>query len=119
VRVRSAGYHNIEKFYHAGDYGILIRDNTDTNKSAAPTKFAEYVNAGLNLLINVIEADYVQIFRERKLKGILLEKKDDLYACFDSITNLPAERNTVKVNILSELVQGQKRVLTTQPQYAF
>jgi len=36
----------------AGDYGLLIRDKSITNSCASPTKFAEYLLAGLRVLSN-------------------------------------------------------------------
>ncbi len=111
IRIKSMVYEDIEKYYHAADFGILIRDNTNTNKSAAPTKFAEYVNSGLSLIINSIDADYVRIFKEKKLEGFLLEKKEDLLDCFNNITMSHIQRNVLTINTLSELVNKQKEIL--------
>lgn len=36
----------------ACDVGILVREDTVTNQVSSPTKFAEYLNAGLNVLIS-------------------------------------------------------------------
>lgn len=111
IKVKSLVYEEIEKYYHAADFGILIRDNTNTNKSAAPTKFAEYVNSGLSLIINSIEADYVQIFKDKKLEGFLLDKKEDLVNCFNNMAFSHIQRNVLKINTLSELVKKQKEIL--------
>ena len=111
IRIKSMVYEDIEKYYHAADFGILIRDNTNTNKSAAPTKFAEYVNSGLSVIINSIDADYVRIFKEKKLQGVLLEKKEELLDCFNNITMSHIHRNVLKINTLSELVNKQKEIL--------
>jgi len=40
------------------DYGILIRDNKVTNRVASPVKFAEYLNAGLSVLISEGVGDF-------------------------------------------------------------
>lgn len=40
------------------DYGILIRDRNITNKVAAPSKFAEYLGAGLCIIISQDLGDY-------------------------------------------------------------
>jgi hypothetical protein len=40
------------------DYGILIRDEKTTNKVASPVKFAEYLNAGLQVLISPHIGDF-------------------------------------------------------------
>ena len=36
----------------AGDYGLLIRDKSVTNSCASPTKYAEYLLAGLRVISN-------------------------------------------------------------------
>lgn len=36
----------------ACDYGILVREQADTNRVASPTKFAEYLAAGLQVIIS-------------------------------------------------------------------
>ena len=113
VKIKSIGYEQIEKYYHGADLGILIRDNDETNKSAAPTKFSEYVNAGLGLIINSIDADYIRIFKEKKLKGYLLEEKEDLVKCFNTISASHMQRNILKINNLSEVVQKQKEILNS------
>lgn len=40
------------------DYGILIRDSNLTNRVASPVKFAEYLNAGLKVLISEEIGDF-------------------------------------------------------------
>lgn len=40
------------------DYGILLRDDMVTNKVASPVKFAEYLNAGLKVLISPNIGDF-------------------------------------------------------------
>lgn len=40
------------------DYGILLRDSTWTNKVASPVKFAEYLNAGLDVIISPEVGDF-------------------------------------------------------------
>jgi hypothetical protein len=42
----------------AADYGLLLREASVTNRVAAPTKFAEYLAAGLGVLISPGLGDY-------------------------------------------------------------
>ncbi len=42
------------------DYGILLREDKVTNKVASPVKFAEYLNAGLSVLISSNIGDFSQ-----------------------------------------------------------
>jgi len=41
----------VPSYLNVCDVGILIREDSVTNKVSSPTKFAEYLNAGLNVLI--------------------------------------------------------------------
>ena len=40
------------------DYGLLIRNNNNTNKVASPVKFAEYLGAGLDVIISENLGDF-------------------------------------------------------------
>jgi glycosyltransferase involved in cell wall biosynthesis len=109
----SVPYQDIQKYYHAADVGLLIRDNTDTNKSASPTKFSEYVNSGLYLCINEIESDYVKQFKELNLQGRLLSDKNDLKHFFEDLDQSSIKRNQVKINSLGILVENQVDILSS------
>lgn len=54
------------------DYGILIREDNWTNKVASPVKFAEYLNAGLKVLISPHIGDFSEMVRTSSL-GIIVE----------------------------------------------
>ena len=111
IKCFSVGYEEIQKFYFAGDYGVLIRDNTDTNKCSSPTKFSEYVNSGLALIINEIESDYILDFKNLNLKGVLLNSKEELTTCFNNLTIENVKRNKIKINTLSTIIANQKKTL--------
>jgi len=49
------------------DYGLLLRENSTTNKVAAPVKFAEYLAAGLQVIITPNIGDYPDIVRTKGL----------------------------------------------------
>ena len=53
-----------------GDYGLIIRGNTITNEVASPVKFAEYLYAGLKVIISEKIGDYNLFVKENKC-GIL------------------------------------------------
>lgn len=111
ISTKNVTYEDIEKYYHAGDFGILIRDNTDTNKCAAPTKFSEYVNSGLALIINRIESDYVDTFENLKIEGVVLEGKEDLNKYFNKLNLSLLKRNYLKINVLSDVVNIQHKAM--------
>ncbi len=54
------------------DYGILIREQNVTNQVASPVKFAEYLNAGLKVLISGNLGDFSEFVKENAC-GIVIE----------------------------------------------
>ncbi len=52
VKCKWVAHHEVFGLLQSCDYGILIRDQKITNKVASPVKFAEYLNAGLKVLIS-------------------------------------------------------------------
>jgi hypothetical protein len=51
-QLTSANIQDMNAFYCAADYGMLIRENNLLNNVASPTKFAEYCLAGLPIIMN-------------------------------------------------------------------
>lgn len=77
------------------DYGILLRDNTWTNKVASPVKFAEYLNAGLDVIISPEVGDFSE-FVVNKSCGFIF---DNQYITLSPLT-------TIKKNSNKQLVQN-------------
>lgn len=48
----------VKDYLFISDYGILYREQSVTNKVASPVKFAEYLNAGLKVIISDNLGDY-------------------------------------------------------------
>lgn len=55
-----------------GDYGLLIREETITNKVSSPVKFAEYLACGLKVIISNNLGDYSEIIDNNNYIGTLL-----------------------------------------------
>ena len=53
------------------DMGLLLREDTVTNRVASPTKFAEYLAAGLPVLISPHIGDFSQAVREHDLGSVI------------------------------------------------
>ena len=70
------------------DYGILLREDNLTNRVAAPVKFAEYLNAGLKVIISSSVRDYANFTRQHAC-GVVL---DDLNSNIDLSPLTPDER---------------------------
>lgn len=48
----------VNAYLSMGDYGLLLREASDTNRVASPTKFAEYLAAGLRVLVSPELGDF-------------------------------------------------------------
>lgn len=60
------------RFLQAGDYGFLIRESSVTNQVSSPTKFAEYLDAGLNVLISPEIGDFSTFVRANNC-GVVID----------------------------------------------
>lgn len=63
---------DVPKYLLAADYGLLLREETITNKVASPVKFAEYIACGLKVIISDYLGDYsqyVDVFDNGLLNG--------------------------------------------------
>ncbi len=56
------------------DYGILIREDKVTNRVASPVKFAEYLNAGLKVLITEHIGDFSE-FTTKNNCGLIIKNE--------------------------------------------
>ena len=56
----------VEKYLMACDYGVLIRDDSITNKVASPVKFAEYLFSGLNVIVSNNIGDISEFVKQNK-----------------------------------------------------
>jgi hypothetical protein len=59
------------------DYGLLLRDNTVTNQVASPTKFAEYLAAGLQVIISPNLGDMSKETADHEL-GIVWSRSQEI-----------------------------------------
>lgn len=57
------------------DYGILVREQSYTNKVASPTKFAEYLFAGLPVLISKNLGDFSEFVRLHDCGSVVSEEE--------------------------------------------
>ena len=64
VSRRWVPHHEVTRMLAAADYGLLLRDRKMTNFVAAPTKFAEYLSAGLQVIISKEIGDYTEFVKK-------------------------------------------------------
>jgi hypothetical protein len=79
----------------AGDYGLLIREDSVTNQVASPLKYAEYLSCGLKVIISEKLGDYSKLTIQKKW-GFLYS---------DSLQNLTKIPYTTKQIIQKESLQ--------------
>ncbi len=70
--IRSSQYTEVPKYLSAADLALLVRDRSIVNAVACPTKFAEYLSAGLAVAVSSGIGDTEKIVRERRL-GIIID----------------------------------------------
>lgn len=68
---RWVGHQEVRSFLLACDHGLLLRDPCVTNRVASPTKFAEYLSAGLSVVISPQVGDFSTMVREHGLGQVL------------------------------------------------
>ncbi|NNM94980.1 MAG: hypothetical protein HKL88_05905 [Bacteroidia bacterium] len=65
----------VPSYLKAADYGLLYRENTVTNRVSSPVKFAQYLDAGLPVIISEHVGDYSTFTLEKKC-GMLFSAID-------------------------------------------
>ncbi|MEM7367608.1 MAG: hypothetical protein AAF587_03335 [Bacteroidota bacterium] len=61
-----------------GDYGLLVREDSVTNQVASPTKFAEYLCGGLQVLISPKLGDYSAMVAQEELGHVVQLEQFDM-----------------------------------------
>lgn len=60
-------HEEVPDYLQAGDYGLLLREQSDTNRVASPAKFAEYLAAGLKVLISENLGDFSELVKSENI----------------------------------------------------
>jgi hypothetical protein len=72
VICKKVNHNKVPEYLIAADYGLLIREESITNKVASPVKFAEYLACGLKVIISENLGDYSE-FIEKYNCGVLFK----------------------------------------------
>lgn len=93
------------------DYGILLREDKVTNRVASPVKFAEYLNAGLKVIISPNIGDFSD-FTQRNSCGLivnneipLLEKNNDKNRIINLCKKYFYKDSEININKYKEILQ--------------
>ncbi|MBD3636695.1 MAG: hypothetical protein HUJ25_05080 [Crocinitomicaceae bacterium] len=67
----------VSDYLLACDYGLLIREDKVTNQVASPVKYAEYLSAGLEVIISDCIEDYATFTKEYNT-GLVIKNSDQI-----------------------------------------
>jgi len=73
VLIKWIEHKDVLSYLNCCDYGILLREQSITNKVASPTKFAEYLFAGLPVLITENLGDFSEFVNQNNCGVIINE----------------------------------------------
>jgi glycosyltransferase involved in cell wall biosynthesis len=98
VIIKWVEHKDVLNYLSCADYGILLREQSVTNKVASPTKFAEYLYAGLPILISENLGDFSEFVKNHHC-GFVVNDKNNF--------NLTLQQNNAKekkrLRLLSKL----------------
>lgn len=72
VKIKWVEHKEVNRYLYACDYGLLVREQSITNKVASPTKFAEYLACGLPIIISENLGDYSTFVKQNNCGVIFL-----------------------------------------------
>lgn len=78
IGVKWVEHKDVLTYLQCCDYGILLREGSNTNLVASPVKFAEYLFAGLKVLISENLGDYSDFVRDYNCGYVLAEESMNL-----------------------------------------
>lgn len=106
-QIRSAEHHEVFQFLHASDFGILLRRNNILNVVADPTKLAEYLACGLNVLVSGI-GDAKKYIAESNCGIFLNDPIQDRNSLYESLAKI-LKKTPLKVPLNENSVEIAKK----------
>ena len=100
---RFVAHNEVVDYLDICDFGLLLRENSITNKVASPVKCAEYLSRGLQVLITPDIGDYSEQIRENEL-GIVVELDQKLPTLNKGIKQHQIDYANTNLNKNSSLV---------------
>jgi hypothetical protein len=79
VEVKWLDHAQVQEALNGCDYGIMVREDTITNRVASPTKFAEYLSSGLRIITSEGLGDFSELV-SKEGAGVVLDKSQALPA---------------------------------------
>ncbi len=84
ITIRSVSAGEVPRLLVASDLGLMLRDDSETNRVASPIKFGEYMAAGIPVVISSQLGDYSAAVRTRGL-GVEVDLAGDVSAMSHSL----------------------------------
>jgi len=75
-RIEESSFDNIHELLACGDIGILLREENPVNRYACPTKFAEYLAAGLHIVATAAIEDIREYIEQYRIGTVLTQCED-------------------------------------------
>ncbi|MGB9588479.1 MAG: glycosyltransferase, partial [Armatimonadota bacterium] len=91
VRIMSLPRAEVPFVLQVADSGFLLRDHSPLNQLSSPTKFAEYLAAGVPVICEGDIGDYGEILKENKV-GMFLEEIDSLESVLRFMRDVERDR---------------------------
>ncbi|MCB9188167.1 MAG: hypothetical protein H6599_02685 [Flavobacteriales bacterium] len=101
VERKFVGHEEVKKELSSCDYGILIREDRVTNQVASPVKFAEYLSAGLKILISEGIGDYSELTHQLNCGQIIFNE-------IPRLTSVDQAENIRMKSLCSEYFRKEK-----------
>lgn len=104
ILIKTVEYEELNKYYNAADFGLLLREDKLVNNVASPTKFCEYILSGLPTIITDRLGDFSDMVDVNNL-GITIKdirnidqdikKVSDYLHNFSDVDNVNDERKRI------------------------
>lgn len=117
VIIKWVEHKNVLAHLQCCDYGLLLREQSDTNLVASPVKFAEYLYSGLKVLISENLGDFSQFVRKHNCGYVINKRVDDQFfikkieleekiKCFNLSQEYFRKESTLNDNAYSQLLEA-------------
>ena len=101
----------INAIYNAADFGILFRDDWETNRVSSPTKLSEYLLAGLPVLLSTNIGDFSDIIEEQGLGAVVSNDITELMTI--SLSGFYKDIDRYKIHLYAKEHYSKQAVIQT------
>lgn len=107
VFMKAVKSEEVSSYLAMSDYGILLRKKAVTNKVASPSKFAEYLMSGCQVIISPDLGDFSHLVQSKGLGMVYAGRKDDSHlGALKMISS--AERQRIRLIAKDEFMRSSE-----------